>query len=68
MSETAVAYCAWCLLPDCDGRHPECSPPVLPAHEDVAGAAGGVVCVCDRPMPMEDGLCLKCGREVPGHG
>lgn len=23
-----------------------------------------MICSCDRPMPLEDGDCLKCGREV----
>jgi len=55
-SNAAALECPICLLPSCRGRG---------AH--VAGAA---VCVCDRPMPLGDGLCLKCGRPVPGadHG
>lgn len=41
----------------------------MPA-EAPAAPATGAVCVCDRPMPLEDGLCLKCGRPVAGaaHG
>lgn len=31
-------------------------------------ATAATICVCDRPMPLEDGLCLKCGRPVQGAG
>ena len=26
-----------------------------------------MICSCDRPMPLEDGNCLKCGRETAAH-
>lgn len=54
MSDTAVLECPVCLLPGCRGHG--------------APARAAAVCVCDRPMPLEDGLCLKCGRPVEGAG
>ena len=67
--DTAVDYCAWCLLPDCTREHGECSPPPRRfVADELVGAATGAVCVCDRPMPLEDGCCLKCGRPVEGAG
>lgn len=26
-----------------------------------------MICGCGRPLPMEDGSCLKCGRETHEH-
>jgi hypothetical protein len=26
-----------------------------------------MICSCDRPLPLADGACLKCGRETREH-
>ncbi len=65
MPETLIQACETCLRPGCTRNHVECSPEPA-GYAPLVDAAP--VCGCDRPMPMEDGLCLKCGREVPGHG
>lgn len=44
--ELAERECPVCLLAGCR------------AH----ALAPRPVCVCDRPLPLEDGTCLKCGR------
>jgi hypothetical protein len=62
--DTLIAPCPWCLTAGCQRDHVDCSPPMDAAPAPRPGSA----CCCDRPMPLDDGLCLKCGREVPGHG